>query len=114
MVRGDVQYNKMSRFVKEIPMDLLDTGSGMRRAAGGGYADEPFGGAGAASAYRKAMERSVHRRIRHLRMHRAESRISQEKLLARAEESSRLPPLRKGASSRRVREELSLINRGTA
>ncbi len=56
MVRGDVQYNKMSRFVKEIPMDLLDTGSGMRRAAGGGYADEPFGGAGAASAYRKAME----------------------------------------------------------
>ena len=28
MVRGDVQYNKMSRFIKEIPMELLETGSG--------------------------------------------------------------------------------------
>ncbi len=26
MVRGETQYNKMSRFVKEIPMELLDTG----------------------------------------------------------------------------------------
>ena len=28
MVRGDVQYNKMSRFIREIPMELLETGSG--------------------------------------------------------------------------------------
>lgn len=26
MIRGETQYNKMSRFVKEIPLDLLDTG----------------------------------------------------------------------------------------
>ena len=26
MVRGETQYNKMSRFLKEIPMDLLSTG----------------------------------------------------------------------------------------
>ena len=30
MVRGETQYNKMSRFVKEIPRNLLDTGGGMR------------------------------------------------------------------------------------
>lgn len=28
MVRGDVQYNKMSRFIREIPMELLETGGG--------------------------------------------------------------------------------------
>lgn len=28
MVRGDMQYNKMSRFIKEIPMELLETGGG--------------------------------------------------------------------------------------
>ncbi len=26
MVRGETQYNKMSRFIKEIPMDLIETG----------------------------------------------------------------------------------------
>src|SRR5699024_9839696 len=26
MIRGDVQYNKMSRFIREIPTELLDTG----------------------------------------------------------------------------------------
>ena len=30
MVRGETQYNKMSRFIKEIPRNLLDTGGGMR------------------------------------------------------------------------------------
>ena len=30
MVRGETQYNKMSRFIKEIPWNLLDTGGGMR------------------------------------------------------------------------------------
>lgn len=33
MVRGDMQYNKMSRFIKEIPMELLETGGG--KSAGG-------------------------------------------------------------------------------
>ena len=28
MVRGDVQYNKMSRFIREIPMELMETGGG--------------------------------------------------------------------------------------
>ena len=28
MVRGDIQYNKMSRFIREIPMELLETGGG--------------------------------------------------------------------------------------
>ena len=27
MVRGETQYNKLSRFVKEIPMELIDTGN---------------------------------------------------------------------------------------
>ena len=27
MVRGETQYNKLSRFVKEIPMHLIDTGN---------------------------------------------------------------------------------------
>lgn len=27
MVRGETQYNKMSRFIKEIPMELIDTGN---------------------------------------------------------------------------------------
>ena len=27
MVHGETQYNKLSRFLKEIPLDLLDTGS---------------------------------------------------------------------------------------
>ena len=27
MVRGETQYNKISRFIKEIPAELLDTGS---------------------------------------------------------------------------------------
>ena len=33
MVRGDVQYNKMSRFIREIPMELLETGSGRAGSA---------------------------------------------------------------------------------
>ena len=32
MVRGDVQYNKMSRFIREIPIELLETG---KRRTGG-------------------------------------------------------------------------------
>ena len=32
MVRGDVQYNKMSRFIGEIPIELLETG---KRRTGG-------------------------------------------------------------------------------
>ena len=31
MVRGDIQYNKMSRFIREIPMELLETGGGENR-----------------------------------------------------------------------------------
>ena len=27
MVRGETQYNKMSRFLKEIPLELLSTGA---------------------------------------------------------------------------------------
>ena len=27
MVRGEIQFNKMSRFIKEIPMELIDTGN---------------------------------------------------------------------------------------
>ena len=27
MIRGETQYNKMSRFLKEIPMELLSTGA---------------------------------------------------------------------------------------
>lgn len=34
MIRGDVQYNKLSRFVKEIPRDLLDMGNSGRGAFG--------------------------------------------------------------------------------
>ena len=30
MVRGETQYNKLSRFVREIPAELLDTGAGQR------------------------------------------------------------------------------------
>lgn len=42
MVRGETRYNKLSRFVKEIPQELLDMGSGSRLQAGasGGYAAE--------------------------------------------------------------------------
>ena len=39
MVRGDVQYNKMSRFIREIPVELLETGSG--RAGGDRLAWNP-------------------------------------------------------------------------
>ena len=46
MVRGETQYNKMSRFVREIPMELLETGDGKSGrfggAAAGGLSD--FGG----------------------------------------------------------------------
>ena len=35
MVRGDMQYNKMSRFIKEIPMELLETGGG--KSSGGDW-----------------------------------------------------------------------------
>ena len=27
MIRGETQYNKMSRFLKEIPMELMETGA---------------------------------------------------------------------------------------
>ena len=42
MGRGETRYNKLSRFVKEIPQELLDMGSGSRLQAGasGGYAAE--------------------------------------------------------------------------
>lgn len=33
MIRGETQYNKMSRFLKEIPMDLLSTGEVFARLA---------------------------------------------------------------------------------
>ena len=35
MVRGETQYNKMSRFVREIPMELLETGDGKSGRFGG-------------------------------------------------------------------------------
>ena len=38
MVRGDVQYNKMSRFIREIPMELMETGGG--RTGGTRTADD--------------------------------------------------------------------------
>ena len=31
MIRGETQYNKMSRFLKEIPMELLSTGAALQR-----------------------------------------------------------------------------------
>ena len=40
MVRGETQYNKLSRFVKEIPMELIDTGQkdrGRNRDPGAEY-----------------------------------------------------------------------------
>ena len=47
MIRGDVQYNKMSRFIREIPTELLDTGrkSGSMAfgAAGSSGAGSGFG-----------------------------------------------------------------------
>lgn len=43
MVRGETQYNKLSRFVKEIPLELLDTGIG-QSAAGVFSAGEPEAG----------------------------------------------------------------------
>ena len=39
MVRGDVQYNKMSRFIREIPIELLETGK--RRTGGDRLAWNP-------------------------------------------------------------------------
>jgi DNA helicase-2/ATP-dependent DNA helicase PcrA len=33
MIRGETQYNKMSRFLKEIPMDLLSNGAVFQRFA---------------------------------------------------------------------------------
>ena len=33
MIRGETQYNKMSRFLKEIPMDLLSTGEAFKSFA---------------------------------------------------------------------------------
>ncbi len=61
MIRGDVQYNSISRFVKEIPRELLDTGRGTRRSSAGAFGrdiagdGDPFS-KGAASAYQKAKE----------------------------------------------------------
>lgn len=49
MVRGDVQYNKMSRFIREIPMELLETGSGRAgtdRLAWNPKKEEPLTGFG--------------------------------------------------------------------
>ncbi len=40
MVRGEIQYNKMSRFIREIPMELLETGGGRRAGRFGGHSDE--------------------------------------------------------------------------
>lgn len=44
MVRGDVQYNKMSRFIREIPMELLETGGrkGSDRLAWNPGEEDPF------------------------------------------------------------------------
>lgn len=48
MVRGEMQYNKVSRFVKEIPSLILDSGAFERTGFGKSQADEeegfPFGG----------------------------------------------------------------------
>ena len=49
MVRGETQYNKMSRFVKEIPANLIDRGAGTGKSsvgAGsfGGFVGNSFGG----------------------------------------------------------------------
>ena len=33
MVRGETQYNKMSRFLKEIPMELMSTGAVFKKEA---------------------------------------------------------------------------------
>ncbi len=46
MVRGETQYNKMSRFVREIPMELLETGDGKSGRFGGAAAGSlsDFGG----------------------------------------------------------------------
>ena len=40
MVRGETQYNKMSRFLKEIPLELLSTGAVFRRGGPGGRIQE--------------------------------------------------------------------------
>ena len=60
LVRGDVQYNNVSRFVREIPAELLDQGSGGRpRAAGVSDGNTEDGSResaeGKAEAHRRAM-----------------------------------------------------------
>ena len=65
MVRGDVQYNKMSRFIREIPMELLETGSGRagstttgsdRLAWDPGEEESPFGGGSAEKGISRGMD----------------------------------------------------------
>ena len=65
MVRGDVQYNKMSRFIREIPMELLETGSGRagsattgsdRLAWDPGEEENPFGTGNAEKGISRGMD----------------------------------------------------------
>ena len=65
MVRGDVQYNKMSRFIREIPMELLETGSGRagsattgsdRLAWDPGEEEIPFGAGSAEKGISRGMD----------------------------------------------------------
>lgn len=44
MVRGETQYNKMSRFVKEIPANLIDRGAGTGKSSVGAGSFGGFGG----------------------------------------------------------------------
>lgn len=49
MIRGETQYNKMSRFLKEIPMELLSTGTIFEKAKGKEEVQKP-------SAYMQARQ----------------------------------------------------------
>lgn len=40
MVRGETQYNKMSRFLKEVPLELISTGN---KFSGNGKVHRPRG-----------------------------------------------------------------------
>lgn len=55
MVRGETQYNKMSRFLKEIPMELMSTGELFRKATEKEAQSAPTESA-SQSAYRQAKQ----------------------------------------------------------
>lgn len=55
MIRGETQYNKMSRFLKEIPMNLLSTGEVFLRTRGSEESQSVLESAGK-NAYRQAKQ----------------------------------------------------------